>query len=193
VVWRSGLFGGPPDSVQCTRTVQVQTRHSQVFPASLHYNSPDCPMCRRTVRCTSGATTLWHNGRLHSAPNSATVHGRNQSRGQRRTGQWTVPVRCNTRLSGATRSQRSNGRLRQNPNGWVTWLAHQTVSGAPIDSSLPQQLFWWVTAINTPQPPPLQLSKHSTLLIQYKSKVQHSKTQIKATDLIEVPNSILVL
>jgi hypothetical protein len=38
-----------------------------------------------------------------------------------------VPVRCRTRLSSATRRQRSNGRLRQNPNGWVTWLAHRTV------------------------------------------------------------------
>jgi hypothetical protein len=38
-----------------------------------------------------------------------------------------VPVRCGTGLSGATRSQRSNGRLRQNPNGWVTWLVHRTV------------------------------------------------------------------
>jgi hypothetical protein len=43
-----------------------------------------------------------------------------------------VPVRCGTGLSSATRSQRSIGRLRQNPNGWVTWLAHRTVSsGAP--------------------------------------------------------------
>jgi hypothetical protein len=86
-----------------------------------------------------------------------------------------------------------NDRLRPNPNGWVTWLAHRTVSGAPIDSSQPQRLFWWLRAINTPQPPPLQQSKHSSLSIQYKSKVQHSKTQIKATDPIKVPNSILVL
>jgi hypothetical protein len=67
------------------------------------------------------------------------------------------------------------------------------LSGAPIDSSHPQRLFWWVRVINTPQPPPLQPSKHSSLFIQYKSKVQHSKTQIKATDPIKVPNSILEL
>jgi hypothetical protein len=36
-------------------------------------------------------------------------------------------------LSGATRSQRSNDRLCQNPNGWVTWLAHRTVSGGAPD------------------------------------------------------------
>jgi hypothetical protein len=50
-----------------------------------------------------------------------------------------------------------------------------------------------VGAINTPQPPPLQPSKHSLLLIQYKSNTQHSKTQIKASDQIKVPNLILVL
>jgi hypothetical protein len=33
---------------------------------------------------------------------------------------------------------------------------------------------------------------NSSLSIQYKSKVQHSKTKIKATDPIKVPNSILV-
>jgi hypothetical protein len=43
-----------------------------------------------------------------------------------------------------------------------------------------------------PQPPPLQSSKHSSHSIQYKSKTQHSKTQIKAFDPIKVPNSILV-
>jgi hypothetical protein len=43
------------------------------------------------------------------------------------TRQCTIPVRCGTGLSGATRRQSSNGQNRQNPNGWVTWLAHQTV------------------------------------------------------------------
>jgi hypothetical protein len=36
-------------------------------------------------------------------------------------------------LSGATRRQSSNGRNRQNPNGWVTWLAHRTLSGGAPD------------------------------------------------------------
>jgi hypothetical protein len=35
-------------------------------------------------------------------------------------------------------------------------------------------------------------SKHSLLLIQYKSNTQHSKTQIKASDPIKVHNSTLV-
>jgi hypothetical protein len=67
-------------------------------------------------------------------------------------------------------------------HGWRTGLF-----GAPIDSSLPQRLNWWLGAINTPQPPPLQPSKHSIPLIQYKSNRLHSKTQIKATDPIKSP------
>jgi hypothetical protein len=43
-----------------------------------------------------------------------------------------------------------------------------------------------------PQPPLFKTPKHSLLLIQYKSNTQHSKTQIKATDQIEVHNSTLV-
>jgi hypothetical protein len=97
-----------------------------------------------------------------------------------------VLVRCCTRLSGVTRSQRSNGRNRQNPNGWVTWLAHRTVQCAHRQQP-PQRLNWWLGAINTPQPPLLQQSKHSQQCIQYKSKVQHSKTQIKDSDPIKVP------
>jgi hypothetical protein len=34
----------------------------------------------------------------------------------------------------------SNDQKLPNPNGWVTWLVHRTVSGAPIDSSQPQRL-----------------------------------------------------
>jgi hypothetical protein len=30
---------------------------------------------------------------------------------------------------------------RSNPNGWLTWLAHRTVSGAPYDSTLPTTIF----------------------------------------------------
>jgi hypothetical protein len=111
-------------TVRCTRAVHIRTLHLWVSSAPLRYNSPDCPVCHRTVWCTNGATALQRNGRLHSAHDSATVRSRSQSRGQRRSGHWTVSVRCGTRLSGATRSQCSNGRLRQNPNGWVTWLAH---------------------------------------------------------------------
>jgi hypothetical protein len=46
-------------------------------------------------------------------------------------------VRC-PKMSELQRSKPSK------PNGWVTWLVHRTVSGAPIDISLPQRLVWWL-------------------------------------------------
>jgi hypothetical protein len=69
---------------------------------------------------------------------------RRQSSRQRRTGQCIVHVRCGTGLSDETRRQSSNGQNRQNSNGWVTWLAHRTLSGAPIDRQPPQRLNWWL-------------------------------------------------
>jgi hypothetical protein len=51
---------------------------------------------------------------------------------------------------------------RSNPNGRVTWLAHRTVSGVPVDSSLHQTASLVVGAINTPTTPPFIASKFST-------------------------------
>jgi hypothetical protein len=48
LVWHTGLSGVPPDSVWCTRTVQLQTRHLRVSQAALRYNSPDCPVHQRS-------------------------------------------------------------------------------------------------------------------------------------------------
>jgi hypothetical protein len=109
LVWRTGLFGVPPDSVRCTRIVQVQTRHLQVSVAALRYNSPDCPVCHRTVRCTKRSNGYQRNGQLQRTPPTLQCVDsarRSQSSRQRRTGQWTVHVRCGTRLFGATRRQR---------------------------------------------------------------------------------------
>jgi hypothetical protein len=137
LVWRTGLSGVPPDIVRCTRVDQLQTLHLRVFPGALRYKSPDCLVCHQTVRCTKQSNGYQCNGRLHSALTEL---------------QFVAEVRAGARgapdsepcLSGAPRCQSSNGRNRQNPNGWVTWLVHRTVSGAPIDSSPPQRLFWWL-------------------------------------------------
>jgi hypothetical protein len=83
----------------------------------------------------------------------------------------------------------SNGHKLQNPNGWVTWLAHRTIRCAHRQQPSPT-VVWWFRAINTPQPPPLQPSKHSTHCIQYKSNRLHSKTQIKAIDPLKVSSAL---
>jgi hypothetical protein len=80
----------------------------------------------------------------------------------------------------------------------MMWLAHRTVSGGapdypvrPSTAALPNGCFdGW--GYKYPQPPLFKTSKHSLLLIQYKSNTQHSKTQIKASDQIKVHNSTLV-
>jgi hypothetical protein len=123
LVWRTGPSGVPPDSVRCTRTVQLRTLHLRVSLAPLRYNSPDCPVCHRTVRCTKRSNGYQRNGRLQRTPANATVRAevRAAVRGAPDS-EW-----C---LSGATRRQSSNGQNRPNPNGWVTWLAQRTVRWA---------------------------------------------------------------
>jgi hypothetical protein len=61
------------------------------------------------------------------------------------------------------------------PNGWVTWLAHRTVSGGALDcpvrpstDSLPNSHFGgW--GYKYPQPPHFKASKFFSQHIQYKS------------------------
>jgi hypothetical protein len=67
LVWRTGLFGVPPDSVWCTRVDRPQTLHLWVSSGALRYNSPDCPVCHQTVWCTKRSNGYQRNGRLHSA------------------------------------------------------------------------------------------------------------------------------
>jgi hypothetical protein len=75
LVWRTGLSGVPPDSVWCTRTVQLRTCHLRVSVAALRYNSPGCLVCHRTVWCTKRSNGYQRNGRLQRTPANATVRG----------------------------------------------------------------------------------------------------------------------
>jgi hypothetical protein len=66
----------------------------------------------------------------------------------------------------------SNGEKLPNPNSWVTWLAHRTVSdGAPNCLVRPSTIATpngclVVEGYKYPQPPPLQASKFPALHIQ---------------------------
>jgi hypothetical protein len=69
----------------------------------------------------------------------------------------------------------SNGQKLPNPNSWVTWLAHRTVSGGAVDCPLRPSTaacpngYVVVEGYKYPQPSPLQASKFPALHIQYKS------------------------
>jgi hypothetical protein len=194
LVWRTGCL-------VCHRTVSGAPGSIDFKLFTFGFLRPRSAIIHRTVRCATGLSGapaeqwLQRNGRLQWTPAKVLLCADSSRRvradARRRTGQWTGPVRCGTELSGATRRQISNSRNCQNPNGWVTWLAHRTLSGAPIDSSQPQRLNWWLEAINNPQPPPLQPSKHSQQCIQYKSNTLHSKDTIQVIDLLKVPNPTL--
>jgi hypothetical protein len=157
LVWRTGLSGVPPDSVRCPGPYDFKL-------ATFGFLESRSAIIHRTVRCATGATALAQRSTPTDTCKSATVHrqfAQSQSSHRRRTGQWTVPVRCGTGLSGAPRCQSSNNRNRQNPNGWVMWLAHRTVSGGapdcpmrPSTDSLPNG---WIGGwgYKYPQPPPL--------------------------------------
>jgi hypothetical protein len=138
LVWRTGLSGASPDSVRCTREINSELATFGFLEIPLRYNSRDCPVCQRSNGYSA-------NGRLQKCTvtvNSADCVRRSQSRRQKahRTVRWP-------HLSELQRS---------NPNGWVTWLAHRTVSrGAPdcpvrpSTDSLPTTTLV-VGAINTP-------------------------------------------
>jgi hypothetical protein len=139
LVWRTGLSGVPPDSVRCARGDRLK-----LF--TFGFLESRSTIIHRTVRCATRlsvvpveqlleSTTVDSNGRLQreqcvdsSRRVRAVPEGAPDSE-QCLSGaapDCPVPPRC----------QSSNGRNRQNPNGWVTWLVHQTVSGGTPDCPL---------------------------------------------------------
>jgi hypothetical protein len=155
----------PPDSVRRTRTVQSPNNHSRVSPGALRYNLPDCPVHQRSndyfaQRSHAKAKEQMNSVQLCAAESERGVSGAPNTE-QCLSG--TAPD-CPVPLE----DKASNDQKLQNPKGWVTWLAHWTVRCAHRQQPSPTAC-WWLRAINTPQPPQLQVSKFSEFLIQYKS------------------------
>jgi hypothetical protein len=118
-------------TVRCTRTVQFQTSHSQVFASALRYNSLDRPVHQRSNSYPAQRSTATALDERYSAQQCAAETERRVRTHRTLNSVWPVPLE----------DKASNGQKLPNPNDWVTWLAHRTVSGAPIDSSHPQRLF----------------------------------------------------
>jgi hypothetical protein len=128
----------PPDSVRCTRDRTLRTLQLRVSKAQLRYNSPDCPVHHRTIRCASGATTICAQlSTLQSEQCNSDVRAEGQ-RGTRLSdvaSDYPVPHE----------DKASNDRPAPSPNGRMTWR-RTGLSGAPIASSLLQRLQfgWWL-------------------------------------------------
>jgi hypothetical protein len=118
---------------------------------------------------------------------------------QRQKAHRTATVHCPVHHR-TVRWPNLSGLQRLNPNGWVTWLAHRTVSGGAPDcpvrpsiDSLPNDHFGgW--GYKYPQPPPLKTSKFSAIAFntraldftpRHKTKDQIlSKSQSHSKDLV---------
>jgi hypothetical protein len=90
---------------------------------------PDCPVHQRSNDYFAQRSPAKAEFQMNSAQ---TVHDRaTQPSEAHRTVNSTCPVRHRTiRCHKKTKLQRSK---HQNPNGWVTWLAHRIVSGGAPD------------------------------------------------------------
>jgi hypothetical protein len=153
MVWRTGLSGVPPDSVRCTRE-----NHSEL----LNFENSGSPsaIIHRTVRCAMRSNGYSANGRLQKCTvysEQCGLHTQSQSRRQK--AHRTVNSDCLVHHR-TIRWLHMSELQRSNPNGWVMWLAHQTVRCARRHTASPTATLV-VGAINTPQPPHFKASKFS--------------------------------
>jgi hypothetical protein len=141
-------WSGAPDSVRCTRVLQLEL-FTFGFPrrssAIIHRTVSGV---HRTVRCTSGATAICAQT---STLQSEQYRGRSQSSGQRGTGLSDATPDCPV----PQEDKASNGRSAPSPNGRMTWrhtghcpVAHRTVRCALRQQTSPTARFW-LLAINT--------------------------------------------
>jgi hypothetical protein len=194
LVWRTGLSGVPPDSVRCTREDRPQTFHLWVYSEALRYNSPDCPVWHRTVRCTKRSNGYWRNSRLHNAliELQFTAEVRAGATGAPDSEQYLshaaldCPVHQDVRAS-TIETVRT---LMVGLHGWRTGqcsMAHRTVRCAHRQQPNPNGWFGG-SGYKYPQPPPFKASKFPAICIQYKSSRLHSKTQTRDQILSQVQN-----
>jgi hypothetical protein len=115
--------------------------------------------------------------------------------------EWTARVESEQRqkahrtVNSAVRCPHLSELQRLNPNGWVTWLAHRTVSsGAPDclvrpSTAAPPNDHFGGWGYKYPPTTTLQGIQVFSQHIQYKSSRLHSKTQKKRSNPLQVPNT----
>jgi hypothetical protein len=149
----------------------------------------------RTVRCNTGLSGVPAEQRLLRAKDRlqrtlnalqcSLARAEVRACARRRTGQST----------GLVRWPHKSELQRSNPNGWVTWLAHRTVSSGAPDCSvrpsteaIPNGHFGgW--GYKYPNHPHIQGIQVSAICIQYKSSRLYSKTQTRDQILSQVQSS----
>jgi hypothetical protein len=168
----------PPDSVRCTRALDAEL-------ATLGKIRGRSAIIHRTVRCASGATAT-SRATVDCNAFNARLRAQRTEDAQlaHRTVYRTCPVHHRT-----TQRPHQSELQRSNPNGWLTWLAHRTVSGGAPDcpvrnatAAFQRPYFggWGYKYPNHPKFNGIQVSnlKHITRAIAFNSR--HSK-EIKSS------------
>jgi hypothetical protein len=156
----------PPDSVPCTREIHSELlsfgnlgSHSAIIHRTVHV-APNCPVCHAGQRLTAPTVVCKSEQCVNSARTERAESEQRQK--AHRTVNSDCPVHHRTvRWPHMLELQRSN------PNGWVMWLAHRTVSGGapdcpvrPSTAAFPNGHFGG-RGYKYPQPPHFKASKFS--------------------------------
>mgnify|MGYP007025394691 CR=1 FL=1 len=148
LVWRTGLSGVPPDSVQCTRELEAELAtfgkmggRSAIIHRTVRC-TPDCPVSQRsngyfapTVTCRS----------IKCAPERADVrHARSGAPDTLQCVSGEPPdIQAGPVVRAPTVGTQRPGDVAGAPDS--VWCAHR--------QQPPQRLPWWLGAINTPNRP----------------------------------------
>jgi hypothetical protein len=123
------------------------TPQLRVSQAQLRYNSPDCLVCHRTVRCTSEATAICAQRSTLTDEQCSTVSRQKSKQQVRGAPDCLVPHE----------DKASNGRPAPSPNDRVTWrhtghcpVAHRTVRCVHRQQPSPTATIWLVAISTTP-------------------------------------------
>jgi hypothetical protein len=95
-------------------------------------------------------------------------------------------------LSSAPKCQSSNDRNRQNPNGWVTWLAHRTVRCVHRQTASPT-VELVVGAIHTPNHHHSKHPSFSDISFNTRASAINIRYNSKESKPLQVPNTIQTL
>jgi hypothetical protein len=134
-----------------------RTCHLRENGRPLRYNSPDCQVSHRTVRCASGATATSRQRSTATAFNALQCAPESE---HAQLAHRTVYRTCSVHHWTTQRPHQSELQ-RSNPNGPLTWLAHRTVR-CVMRQTASQRPLLVVGAINTPTTPHSMASKFST-------------------------------
>jgi hypothetical protein len=183
-------WSGAPDCPVCHRTVSGAPGPYNVQLPTLRFLRARSAIIHRTVRCASGVMAIQRNGRLQKRGRRAIVREQcaqksEQSSEAHRTVNSVCPVPLEDKASNVLKLS--------NRNGWVTWLAHQTVRCAHRQQPS-QTTVWWLRAINNPTTttPSIQVSSTShsiqelvhSLLDTIQKNQSLSKSQIHSKHLV---------